>query len=107
MDTCTEITTAARRIARESNSRPAEVTSAYDTDGRHVDAWSTGMYHTGNTAPACAVILHGTRSQVTDRRLTWREAQDLLDAAAYAVSHPDEDNAAADYLAAIDFERRR
>lgn len=86
INTATAITTAARRLARESNTRPAEVTTAYGADGNPVKAWSSGMYHTGGTAPACAVTLAGTKRD----HLTYRRAQDLLDAAAWATDHPDQ-----------------
>lgn len=86
MNINTAITTAARRLTRESNTRPAEVTTAYDADGNPVEAWSSGMYHTGGTAPACAVTLAGTKLD----RLTYRRAQDLLDAAAWAAAHPEQ-----------------
>lgn len=101
MNTNTAITTAARRLARENNTRYPEITTGYDTDGHPVDAWSTGMTHIGKPPADIAVTLRGTRNCP----MTYRAAQDHLDAAAHATAHPDELHAADDYLADLQFAR--
>ena len=75
----TNITTAARRISRTVNDTPAAITKAFDTNGHEVDAHSTGLtYVNANDEPTHAVKFAGRRGRTP---LTWREAQDHLDAA--------------------------
>lgn len=99
----TEITTAARRIARDVNANVQAITRSYDVDGRVIDTHETGMWYVDPaTAPeGIAVKLAGRRDIVKggwDERLTEREAQDRLDAHAAGV---DVDT----YLEDLDFHR--
>lgn len=104
MNTSTGIATAARRIARTVNATPKEVTVAFDADGRQVDAHSTGLWYADpSQAPQYAVKLPGCKN--ARDRLTGRQAQDLLDAAAHAGEHPDDTCAAEGYLAELQFAR--
>jgi hypothetical protein len=105
MDTATTITTAARRIARVINDTFAELTVSFDRDGRQVNAHSTGLWY-ANPAdePAHAAKLSGRRNR--PEKLTQREAQDLLDADAYAAEHPEDPEAGCTYLLDLDTARR-
>lgn len=81
MHTITEtpITTAARRIARDVNATVAEVTTYYDTAGGQLGSHETGMWFVDAAdAPVAAVVAAGRRGAA--RRMSVREAQDLLDA---------------------------
>jgi pectin methylesterase-like acyl-CoA thioesterase len=84
MNPNTAITTAARRIARELNVRPKEITIGFDGTGHVTEAWPTGTWTPGQ-GDGAAVIHRGTR---TGDRMTYRAAQDLLDAAAWVDTHP-------------------
>ena len=102
------ITTAARRIARHANATTPGVRTAYDTDGTVVHTWQDGMWWP-NGAPAevrdAAATLTGTKG--TERRVTARDAQDVLDATVHArrvtgQAHP---QVISDYLADIEQSR--
>lgn len=84
VNTATPITTAARRITREVNATVAETRVWFDAEGHVVDTTPAGMWHTNPAdAPVAVLTLRGQRR--TPERMTQREAQDLLDAAA---AHP-------------------
>lgn len=83
MNTRTEITTPARRIARDINTTADVVTVAYDAEGRSMETWSTGMWFANpDDAPASRLVMAGRRGQ----EITARDAQDMLDAEAWADS---------------------
>lgn len=84
MDTNTPITTAARRITREVNATVAELRISFDAEGHVVDTTPADMWYINPAdAPVAVLTLQGQRR--TPERMTQREAQDLLDAAA---AHP-------------------
>ncbi|WP_261809562.1 hypothetical protein [Levilactobacillus humaensis] len=73
----TEITTAARRIAREVNDTPKEYTTMFDKDGHSLGTHPTGMWYVnGHHEP------EGTIYSVVGHRgshMTYRQAQDMID----------------------------
>lgn len=81
MDLRTDITTAARRVAREVNAHPAVTRLNFDANGVIVYAHEAEALDVPREpdvrATACG--LKGTLE-----RMTWRQAQDLLDAGAHA-----------------------
>ena len=77
MNTATAITTAARRIARDANATPATVTRYYAADGRAVHHTIPHVLKLAGRRGTSAAMPGGGR-------MTTREAQDRLDAAAYA-----------------------
>jgi hypothetical protein len=81
MNLNTAITTPARRLAREINRHPAATSVAFDAEGYIVGAWSTGTWFADSSkTPDHSVVVTGRRAH----KMTEREAQDLLDAAAWA-----------------------
>lgn len=103
MNTATPITTAARRIAREVNATVAETRIWFDAEGRVVDITPAGMWHTNPAdVPAAVLALRGQRR--TPERMTHREAQDLLDAAA---AHPGNSDEQGYYLSMLADARER
>lgn len=103
MNTHTDITTAARRIAREVNATHYETRIWFAADGTVLDRTPAGMWYIdpADEAPA-VVILRGTRR--TNERLTQREAQDRLDA---ALAHPGDLDEQGYYLERLDWDRRQ
>ena len=84
MNLNTLITTAARRITREVNSTVPETRIWFDAEGHVVDTTPADMWYIDPAdAPVAVLTLRGQRR--TPERMTYREAQDLLDAAA---AHP-------------------
>jgi hypothetical protein len=105
INTRTEITTAARRIARDLNRTVKEVTTAYDRDGRQIDAWPSDMHHVQRPAHLddAVLIMSGTRHE----HMTWRDVQDRLDAGAFAAAHPESPWAYTEYLDDVEAARER
>lgn len=84
MNTATPITTAARRITREVNSTVPETRIWFDAEGHVAGTTPAGMWHIDPVdVPVAVLTLRGQLR--TPERMTQREAQDLLDAAA---AHP-------------------
>lgn len=84
MDTATSITTAARRIARDANTSSPLVKTWYDADGHPVEAAPADMWFTDPRPDLAGLVLcKGTRGE---ERMTYRAAQDLIDA--YATDDP-------------------
>lgn len=81
--THTPITTAARRITTHANTTTAHLKTAYATDGTAVRSWPADMAFTvvPPDVTAATVIQPGRQHKTP---MTWRESQDLLDAATYA-----------------------
>lgn len=76
-----EITTAARRLARDINDTVPQTTVYYDGQGHGVGSRPSAMLHANPAdVPEHVVQLRGRRGQV---RLTQRQAQDLLDQGRY------------------------
>ena len=100
MNANTAITTAARKIATTTNARNSETKLHFDADGQLLDSHAKDMWYTTRQdwADQLAVSTIGAGRG----HMTYREAQDLLDAAAtddagyYLQQLADERNAEAD-----------
>ncbi|MGC4151478.1 MAG: hypothetical protein QM628_00170 [Propionicimonas sp.] len=76
MNTATPITTAARRIARKANATAPTLAVEFDRQGHAVDVHPAGLRYAPHAAPEGIVLtIH-----CNGGGLTYRRAQDLLDA---------------------------
>jgi hypothetical protein len=103
MNTATPITTAARRIAREVNATVRETKLWFDADGRVVDSTPADMWYINPADQAPTAVLTHPGLRRTSERLTYRAAQDLLDAIA---AHPGDVDEQGWYLSRLDDARR-
>jgi len=82
MNANTAITTAARRIARETNASARGMKLHFDANGKVLDRHPADQSYTTRQAWATDRVV----TTVSGAHITYRAAQDFLDAAAYAAT---------------------
>lgn len=100
----TLITPAARRVARQVNAAPQGFVSAYDADGQAFATWAAGSWSPDEKHPGAGALVHAHGLRGSGSRMTWREAQDLIDATAYQAAGR---GSIGDYLEDLEFQRER